>query len=71
MRKTTLKRTAGYLCPYGDCRTAVCTASCFAMNIDGRTRSKYCDSDDYDDCPIFLVKGLSGVGSGQEYACSP
>jgi hypothetical protein len=59
MMLTATMQTAEYLCPYGDCDTAVCTASCFAMTIDSRTRGKYCANEDYDDCPIFLVKGLS------------
>jgi len=48
------------LCPYCDEGTGICTASCSAMLVDGRMKMKYCGNEDYDDCPIFLVKQLTG-----------
>lgn len=48
-----------YLCPYCDNETGICTASCSSMLIDNRMRMKYCGNEDYDDCPMFLVKQLT------------
>ena len=48
-----------YLCPYCDKETEVCTASCSSMLTDNRMRMKYCGNEDYDDCPIFMVKQLT------------
>lgn len=45
-------------CPFHDLRTDICTASCSAMRIDARLRGKYCGNEDFDDCPIFLVKKI-------------
>lgn len=45
-------------CPYCDMEIDICTASCSSMEIDNRMRMKYCVNEDYDDCPIFLVKKL-------------
>lgn len=50
---------AEHLCPYCDNETEICTASCSSMLIDSRMRMKYCGNEDYDDCPIFLVKQLT------------
>ena len=45
-------------CSYYDAGTTVCTASCSSMLVDDRTKAKYCANEDYDDCPIFLVKRI-------------
>ncbi len=46
------------LCPYCNTEAEICNASCSSMWIDNRTKTKYCANEDYDDCPIFLVKNL-------------
>lgn len=46
------------ICPYCDMETEICIASCSALEIDEKLRVKYCTNEDYDDCPIFLVKKL-------------
>ncbi|MCL5237268.1 MAG: hypothetical protein M1353_05410 [Nitrospirae bacterium] len=48
-----------YTCPFDDIETDICTASCSSMPIDERMRMKYCANEDYDDCPVFLVKKLT------------
>lgn len=45
-------------CPYCDSETEVCDASCSSIAIDDGMKTKYCANEDYDDCPIFLVKNL-------------
>jgi len=45
-------------CPYCNNETEICDASCSSMWIDDRMKTKYCANEDYDDCPIFLVKNL-------------
>ncbi len=52
-------RSRAFTCPYDDIDTDICTASCSSMSIDERMRMKYCANEDYDDCPIFLVKNLT------------
>lgn len=45
-------------CPDYDCNKQVCLASTRLM-IPGRTQQmKYCATDDYDNCPIYLCKAL-------------
>ncbi|MEW6739625.1 MAG: hypothetical protein AB1325_06920 [Nitrospirota bacterium] len=46
------------MCPYCNTEAEICNASCSALEIDDRMRIKYCTNEDYDDCPIFLVKKL-------------
>lgn len=46
------------LCPYCNADAEICDASCSALEIDERMKMKYCANEDYDDCPIFLVKKL-------------
>lgn len=46
------------LCPYCNTDAEICDASCSALEIDDRMKRKYCASEDYDDCPIFLIKNL-------------
>ena len=45
-------------CPFYGLHTDICTASCSTMLVDERTRGKYCGNEDFDDCPIFLVKTM-------------
>lgn len=46
------------MCPY--CYTAadICMASISSLLTDTRRRESYCDSESYDNCPIFLAKNL-------------
>jgi hypothetical protein len=46
------------ICPYCNTEADICNASCSALEIDDRMKMKYCANEDYDDCPIFLVKNL-------------
>jgi hypothetical protein len=46
------------VCPYCNMETEICDASCSSLEVDERMRMKYCANEDYDDCPIFLVKKL-------------
>ncbi|MEW6587277.1 MAG: hypothetical protein AB1442_16920 [Nitrospirota bacterium] len=43
-------------CPYKG--NAVCTASLSSMAIDAYQTERWCGTDDYDACPIFLAKVL-------------
>ena len=43
-------------CPYNNVHT--CTASLSSMTIDEHQRQRWCITDDYDSCPIFLAKVL-------------
>jgi len=46
------------MCPYCNTEADICNASCSSLEIDDRMKMKYCANEDYDDCPIFLVKNL-------------
>lgn len=46
------------MCPYCNTEAEICNASCSVLEIDERMKMKYCANEDYDDCPIFLVKKL-------------
>ncbi|MBI4847467.1 MAG: hypothetical protein HY808_02665 [Nitrospirae bacterium] len=43
-------------CPYGDVIADVCRASISSMKLGVMAGLKYCSSEDYDGCPIFLAK---------------
>jgi hypothetical protein len=43
-------------CPYRG--SNICNASLSSMFIDGEITENYCDSDNFDNCPIFLSKIL-------------
>ncbi|MBI5664439.1 MAG: hypothetical protein HZC49_05040 [Nitrospirae bacterium] len=43
-------------CPYGDIVGDVCRASISSMKPGLIEGLKYCASEDYDGCPIFLAK---------------
>jgi hypothetical protein len=53
-----LIQEAKTICPHCDTEAEICNASCSALEIDERMKMKYCANEDYDDCPIFLVKQL-------------
>lgn len=48
------------MCPYyNNTNTAnICMASISSLLTDLRRREIYCDSENYDNCPIFLAKCL-------------
>jgi len=43
-------------CPYNG--YTVCKASFSSMKIDSYIRAKCCDTENFDNCPIFLAKVL-------------
>ncbi|MFA5354242.1 MAG: hypothetical protein WC291_08425 [Thermodesulfovibrionales bacterium] len=47
-------------CPYCDRESEICGASCSSMSVGMEMRLKYCLREDFDDCPVFLAKRLSG-----------
>ncbi|NTU42903.1 MAG: hypothetical protein HGA78_07580 [Nitrospirales bacterium] len=47
-------------CPYCDTETDICGATRSSMVTDEQMRTKYCLNEDFDDCPVFLAKLLSG-----------
>lgn len=46
------------LCPYIAPQSIFCSASVMAMAADNRRKARYCGSEDYDHCPLFLAKQL-------------
>ena len=44
------------ICPFND--ASVCAASFSSMAIDNQKRARYCSTDNYDNCPLFLAKIL-------------
>ncbi|HIJ59728.1 MAG TPA: hypothetical protein HPP56_03825 [Nitrospirae bacterium] len=46
-------------CPFFENNPTVCGASSLII-LDKNRKKKYCHSEDYEDCPIFLVKRLNG-----------
>ena len=52
-------------CPDYDLGKRICLASHSSMIPDSRDRLRYCTTDDYDNCPIYLCKALrSSVPQG-------
>ncbi|MBI5199688.1 MAG: hypothetical protein HZA09_06725 [Nitrospirae bacterium] len=54
------KSEKGYesMCPYCNTTANICMASISSLLTDIRRRESYCDSENYDNCPIFLAKSL-------------
>ncbi|MGD1076214.1 MAG: hypothetical protein ABR903_09110 [Thermodesulfovibrionales bacterium] len=46
-------------CPYFDL-SDVCNASLSSTSPSTHIQKSFCNSDDFDDCPIFLAKVLRG-----------
>ncbi|MCX8069667.1 MAG: hypothetical protein N2738_04105 [Thermodesulfovibrionales bacterium] len=46
-------------CPFIEDDTSICKASSM-IALDEIRKDKYCYNEDYEDCPIFLVKRLNG-----------
>ena len=45
-------------CPYCNNVTDECTASFTSLKIGKLVRLKHCNSENYDDCALFLAKSL-------------
>lgn len=56
-------------CPYVSAAASVCEASLSSMVLRSNDRQRFCDSDDYDDCPIFLSKILR-IGEAAHENCA-
>ncbi len=52
---------SGTICPYQPSKSFFCSASVMTVAIDNRKRAAYCDTDDFDRCPLFLAKVLRGA----------
>jgi hypothetical protein len=47
-------------CPYNG--NTVCRASVSSMPLDALRKTHYCNTENYDNCPIFLAKILRFAG---------
>ncbi|MBF0505422.1 MAG: hypothetical protein HQL09_01180 [Nitrospirae bacterium] len=45
-------------CPYCNNEAGICAASLSRLVIDANRRTGHCDSENYDNCPIFLARTL-------------
>jgi hypothetical protein len=45
-------------CPHCSIEADVCKASISALSLGKLVRSSYCESENYDNCAIFLAKSL-------------
>ena len=48
------------ICPFQPSKNFFCSASIMTVALDSRKRSTYCNTEDFDQCPIFLAKVLRG-----------
>jgi hypothetical protein len=48
------------LCPFRPSTSIFCSTSIMTVAIDSRKRSTYCNTEDFDRCPIFLARVLRG-----------
>lgn len=46
------------ICPFASRHTEVCEASLSSMSRKTSTRQTWCDTENYDNCPIFLARVL-------------
>lgn len=51
-------------CPYQ--RNDVCAASLWSLRTDDNKKTQYCNSDNYEDCSLFLSKCLRMCGGEYE-----
>lgn len=51
---------SGSICPYKPATNFFCSASVMTVAIDNRKETTYCNTDDFDRCPLFLAKVLRG-----------
>ncbi len=47
-------------CPYSDCLALRCKASSL-INVDTVRKERFCSTEDYEDCPVFLVRNMLGA----------
>ncbi len=47
-------------CPFQPSKSFLCSASIMKVMIDSRKRSTYCNTENFDQCPIFLARVLRG-----------
>jgi len=45
-------------CPYCDAKADVCNASVTSLKVGALVRVKHCNSENYDNCALFLAKCL-------------
>jgi len=48
---------AGLCCPYSSA-SDICNASLSSLSPSASVKTAFCDSEDYDYCPLFLAKVL-------------
>jgi len=48
-------------CPYCDNNSDVCMASFTSLKLGKLVRFKHCNSENYDDCALFLAKSLRSM----------
>lgn len=46
------------ICPFGNRNLDICQALDIKREVNQTVKSKYCCSDDYDHCPLFLIESL-------------
>ncbi len=51
------EETASLHCPYSSA-SDICNASLSSLSPSASVRSAFCESEDYDYCPLFLAKVL-------------
>ncbi len=51
------EETAGLHCPYSG-SSDICSASLSSLSPSASVKSAFCESEDYDSCPLFLAKIL-------------
>ncbi len=51
-------------CPFFEASRCLCRAALLTMTPDTVHRTRYCGSDDHDDCPLFLAKALRSSAHG-------
>lgn len=62
MMQMTVQSQSGYYlkeraaCPYHAFHDNVCRASISSMRTDVHKRGLFCDSENYDNCPLFLSR---------------
>ncbi len=45
-------------CPHASTTEHVCMASFSAMRLDDQRKTRYCQSDEFDCCPLYLSRQL-------------
>jgi hypothetical protein len=48
------------ICPYLTATSNFCSASIMVATINSERKASYCNTEDYDRCPLFLAKVLRG-----------